>query len=507
MNPRPFRIAVIGAGLSGALMAVHLLRHCRPADRVYLIEKRAGFGLGLAYSITKHHRLLNVRAGNMSAFHDQPNHFVDWLRSHAPIDEPAPTAESFVSRRLYGTYVRSVLGDLLWTSGKGRNLILVPDQVVALNEDPRCVSLTVAGGHCYRIDGVVLASGNQSPHDSGGAYFDDPRHPDATTGVPRKAPVLLIGSGLTMANIAQSLLDAGHRGTIHVLSRSGLLPHAHASARRLEVGVGDLPRTTSVSRLARWLRTTVRAAEARGYEWRGVIDGLRPHVQDLWRRLPIEERRRFLRHLHPWWEIHRHRTAPCVAATLEAAVQRGQLVVGAARIDAIEAGETSVLARVRRRGAASIESLEVARAINCSDEEIDCGASRDPLIRDLLARGFARPDPLKLGLEVSEQGALIGRDGTASRRLFAIGPVTRGTFWEITAIPDIRLHCVRLAHHLSAAMREGSQAGEANAKPPRPPVGTTEERPAATIALDESISTSQPVGSRSGSRRLRTETN
>ena len=108
--------------------------------------------------------------------------------------------------------------------------------------------------------------------------------------MPRKAPVLLIGSGLTMANTLQSLLDVGHRGTIHVLSRSGLLPHAHASARRLEIGVGDLPRTTSVSRLARWLRTTIRAAEARGYEWRGVIDGLRPHVHVLWRRLPIEER-------------------------------------------------------------------------------------------------------------------------------------------------------------------------------------------------------------------------
>jgi uncharacterized NAD(P)/FAD-binding protein YdhS len=131
---------------------------------------------------------------------------------------------------------------------------------------------------------------------------------------------------------------------------------------------------------------------------------------------------------------------------------------------------------------------------------------RDPLIRDLLARGFARPDPLRLGLEVSEQGALVGKDGSASRRLFAIGPVTRGTFWEITAIPDIRLR-VRLAHHLSAAMREGSQAGEANPKPPRPPVGTTEERAAAITALDESISKSQGVGSRSGSRRLRTEAN
>ena len=173
MNPRPFSIAVIGAGLSGALLAVHLLRHCRPGDRVYLIEKRAGFGLGLAYPTTNQQHLLNVRAGNMSAFHDQPNHFVDWLRSRAPDDEPAPTAESFVSRRLYGTYVRSVLCDELWANGKGRNLYPGTRPGGGAERRPRCVSLTVAGGRCYRVDGVVLAAGNQSADESKGAYFGE----------------------------------------------------------------------------------------------------------------------------------------------------------------------------------------------------------------------------------------------------------------------------------------------------------------------------------------------
>jgi uncharacterized NAD(P)/FAD-binding protein YdhS len=167
--------------------------------------------------------------------------------------------------------------------------------------------------------------------------------------------------------------------------------------------------------------------------------------------------------------------APSVAAELEAAMRRGQLLVGAARIVAIEAAETSVLARVRRRGSSSIENLEVARAINCSGPETNYKASSDPLIRDLLARGFARPDPLGLGLEVSEQGALINSNGVASRRLFALGPVTRGTFWEIVAVPDIRLHCARLANHLSAGMREGMQASEPGRKPTHPvPTGAAE---------------------------------
>lgn len=194
------------------------------------------------------------------------------------------------------------------------------------------------------------------------------------------------------------------------------MPHVHAPTHPLDIGVADLPRTTSVVRLTRWLRATVCAIEARGVGWRDVVDGLRPHLQDLWRRLPIEVRRRFLRHLRPWWEIHRHRMAPTVAAQLEAAIQRGHLIVGAARIVAIEAGESSVVARVCRRGSPSIETLEVARAINCSGPETNYRASSDLLIGDLLARGFARPGPLELGLEVTEQGALINKDGVVSRR-------------------------------------------------------------------------------------------
>ena len=381
--------------------------------------------------------------------------------------------------------------------------MLVPDQAVALNEDPRCVSLAVAGGGCHQLDGVVLAAGNQQSQANRGAYFPSRWHPEAMSGLSRKASVLLIGTGLMMASAAHSLLAAGHKGPIHAFSRHGLLPHAHGPTRPLATGVADLPKTTSVSRLARWLRSTVRTAEAQGYEWRDVIDGLRPHVQDLWRRLPIGERRRFIRHLHPWWEMHRHRLAPCVAAELNAAMQRGQLIVGAGRIMAIEAIENSVLAQVRRRGSSTIENLEVARAINCSGPEANEPVS-DWLIQDLLARGFARRDPLGLGLEVSEQGALLNKNGEASRRLFAVGPVTLGTFWEITAVPDIRLHCVRLANHLSAAMRESMQGSEAGAKTLHP-LGEARQKQAPTTvtpeaSLNESATRFQPEGSRYGGR-------
>ena len=268
MNSGPFSIAIIGAGFSGALLAVQLLRRCREDDRVYLIEKRAGFGRGLAYSTSNVNHLLNVRAGNMSAFHGSARSLRRVAAPPAPARRgrpmPMPDANSFVSRRLYGTYVRSLLCDELWQSGKGRNLFLVPDQAVALNVEPGGVFLTVAGGRCYRVDIVVLAAGNLPPDESRGAYFGNPWHPDATAGIGRDDKVLLIGSGLTMVDTVQTLLEAGHRGPIQALSRRGLVPHVHVPTDPLAISAFDLPRTTSVARLARWLRARVRCGRSRG---------------------------------------------------------------------------------------------------------------------------------------------------------------------------------------------------------------------------------------------------
>jgi uncharacterized NAD(P)/FAD-binding protein YdhS len=469
MPLEPFSVAVIGAGFSGALLAVHLLRNSRAADRIYLIERRAGFGRGLAYSTRNAGHLLNVRAGNMSAFQDHPDHFVEWLRQREASDvggRGRSDADTFVSRRLYGTYIRSVLCDELWHGGKGRNLFLVPDDAVALNEDRGGVSLTVAGGRCYRVDAVVLATGNPAPDRNEGVYFGDPWHPDATAGIARNDPVLLIGTGLTMVDTVQSLLCRDHRGTIHAVSRRGLLPQVHAPTKPLEISPQRLPRTTSTAKLAAWLHAAVRHAAKEGHDWRSVIDGLRPHIQDLWRRLPLEERRRFLRHLRPWWDIHRHRMAPLVASDLHAAIDRNQVVIRAGRLQEMIIGTSSATCRIQRRGLRIEETLPVARVINCSGPQTNYARNRDPLIKDMLARGFVRTDPLDVGLDVSEQGALVSSRGVASSRLFAVGPVTRGTFWEIVAVPDIRLHCVRLANHLMTITRQQLSAQKNSAGQP-----------------------------------------
>jgi uncharacterized NAD(P)/FAD-binding protein YdhS len=62
-----------------------------------------------------------------------------------------------------------------------------------------------------------------------------------------------------------------------------------------------------------------------------------------------------------------------------------------------------------------------------------------------MRRDPARLDPLNTGLDVDLSSRLISASGKASDRLFAIGPVSRPAFWEITAIPDIRDQTQKLA--------------------------------------------------------------
>ena len=76
-----------------------------------------------------------------------------------------------------------------------------------------------------------------------------------------------------------------------------------------------------------------------------------------------------------------------------------------------------------------------------------------PLVRALLGKGLVRPDPLRLGFDVTGTCALLDRDGAISRRMFAAGLVTKGAFWERTAVPDIRRRGEFLAEHLATLIR------------------------------------------------------
>jgi uncharacterized NAD(P)/FAD-binding protein YdhS len=263
-----------------------------------------------------------------------------------------------------------------------------------------------------------------------------------------EARVLLIGTGLTMVDTVMSLLDRGHRGPLHALSRRGLLPRHHARLTTApELSSAALPPT--VSGLMRLVRAEIKRAREQGLSWQAVIDALRPMTQELWVSLPPEERARFLRHLRPWWDVHRHRVSPAIAGRIDGALRAGQLTVSAGRIAAYRLGEAGIDVEYRtpRRGTRLLGGVQ--RIINSAGPACDFDHIRNPLMQALLGRGQARPDALRLGLDVTLHGAMRARNGAISQRLHALGPLTKGMFWETTSAPDIRRQSELLAAHLA----------------------------------------------------------
>lgn len=442
--PSPVDIAIVGGGASGVLLATQLVRKSRL--RVALIERGANPGLGIAYSTHCLGHLLNVRASDMTALADEPDHFVQWLAR----DGSGFGRTDFVPRAIYGRYLQDLLADAI-RRAEGRVQVIRGD-VVAIRHGEDGVELDIEGHTPLRARKAVLATGHRPPSKDSGAYRGNPWRDEAIAGLAPDASVLLIGTSLTMIDVLVSLLEHGHKAPIVAVSRRGLLPHRHTPAPipTPEADTSDLFTGSLSQRTARF-RARLRA----GLSWPGLMQLLRPYNNEMWRGLDINQRKRFLRHLRPWWDIHRHRVAPQIGALINAAQEGGQLSIISGRIEIERTMDDKVDVTITRRGSDVRESRSFDRVVDCRGprNEVDVHV---PLHAHLVENGLLRPDPLNQGLDVAADEALIGRDGTPSDRLFVLGPPTRGRYTEIVAIPDIRLQAAAVANGLIAALREPS---------------------------------------------------
>ncbi|MBV8926091.1 MAG: FAD/NAD(P)-binding protein [Bradyrhizobium sp.] len=446
MSRSPARHAIIiGGGASGVMLACQLLQKAEFGFRATLIERRAEIGRGPAYHTTNPEHVLNVRAANMSALPDDPEHFWRWLsnRAEGPL---CPDPYCFVPRRTYGDYLANLTAPYTSSEGTPARLTIVHGQCIDVDEGADSVTVTLADGSRHVGDVAVLATGNESPI----ARLPCDADPWAPPSVDRDTTVLILGTGLTMIDYVLSLLRNGHRGPIVAMSRRGLLAKAHRRADPMRIDESDVPFGAGASRLLRWLRDRVDAHLARGGDWRSVIDAIRPYTQQLWHELPLASKRRFLEHARAWWDIHRHRMAPEVETRLAQALSAGRLAVLAAKVTGTEPNAAGALVRYRRRGRRESASLQVGMIVDCTGIVKDPRAAGNPVIQRLFERGLARTDALQIGIDIAEDCAVINRNGIASRRLFAVGPLTRAAFWEIVAIPDIRNQCAELAARLTA---------------------------------------------------------
>jgi uncharacterized NAD(P)/FAD-binding protein YdhS len=458
-----FSLAVIGGGFTGTVLAAQFVQHTDSSQSVIVIEKACLPGRGVAYSTQCSAHLLNVPAREMSAFPDDPDHFLRWARSS---HDCRTEAGSFVPRKVYGRYSETVLSEAV-QSGGPRRLEWKKDEAHAIFRNGEGeLEIHLSSGGRIVAEKVVLALGNfpsSNPFPAGSAacdprhdlsssyfpssYFPNPWSGEAFEGAEFLSSVLLVGSGLTSVDVAVELRRKGFRGTVHLLSRHGLLAQWHKKCDPWPVFWNESsPR--SVRGLLRIVRVQVRKAQEQGVDWRGVIGSLRSVTQQIWQTLPEEEKQRFLRHVRPYWDAHRHRAPAEIGELIDAQRSSGRLKLHAGRIANYQ--ETGPGARItyRQRQTGKEVHLQVDRVINCTGPETDVRRLHDPLMTALLARGLVRPDRLQLGLDVSADGALIDQEGNVSDSLYAVGPSRKGRLWENTAVPEIREQICQLVEHL-----------------------------------------------------------
>jgi uncharacterized NAD(P)/FAD-binding protein YdhS len=419
-------IAIVGGGFSGCLVAAQLARRTDPGYSLHLFEP-GDLGRGAAYGTRHPEHLLNTRARTMTAFPDEPGDFVRWLGNRAKPDD-------FVSRRLYGDYVAQIARHAFERPG----FSVVPERVVSITRaGPRRFLLQSSSGEQYESHAVVLATGNAPPGDD---FLPEGvrRHPGYVADPWRfdyhsvDGQVLLIGSGLTALDVLVALEACGHKGSVQVVSRRGRFPEAHAVVAAYDV-VPAIDITSARTAMASF-RQHVRDAARRGFDWRAVVDAIRPECETLWRHLPPTERRRFEYHLRTHWERHRHRAPESVDAVRQRYVRGGRLCAHAGRVRSAEQGRITI-------ALAAGGEVEVRPdwIVNCSGLARSRRVLADPLLARLVGDGTATIEPLGLGVRVDNELTVLDSSGRAIEGLWVVGPLARGSRFEATAVPELRM--------------------------------------------------------------------
>lgn len=476
------RIVIIGGGFSGSAAAVQLVRRSPQALAITIVEPRARVGGGLAYASDEPDHRINGQPRMHSLDPAEPGMFADWCDQHHALAADAGARVTngtlFMRRSTFRRYLEdTVVRHSAWPngstithqrdtavevlagpppSGKPTAVDAQPGLMLDALPDATAWRVVTADGSQLPCDLLILACGHTrarlpAPFAAGllthPRLIADPLSSPRLPVVPADDRVLVLGSSLTAYDAVSTLLSAGHRGRIDIVSRRGLRPRpqrpppaAGAAPLAPMLERAGLPpeafirnamqppmHPPTVRKLLRALRTEIRAQARTGVAWDHTFDHLRDMLGQLWPVLSLAEKRRFFRQLRPWYDVHRFRVPPQNSAIVHAGEQRGQVCFRAATIQAVASGPAAAPLRVmlRERGAAAALEAEYDRIINCTG--VDATPVHEvPLYAALMQYALVSADASGTGLAVDAQCRALAADGTPARHLRIIGPPTAG---------------------------------------------------------------------------------
>jgi uncharacterized NAD(P)/FAD-binding protein YdhS len=462
---RAFDVAVVGGGFAGAAFAYHLAR-LQPGASVAVFEPRNFIGGGLAYDDPDPAHRINVPATRMSLIPGDDGHFARWLEgSSAGQDDPDIIGRDgflYPRRAVFGRYVAAHIDPLI-ASGRVTH---VKERVQSLTHAHDQWSISTGAEELFRARIVVLATTHPAPeaptalaHVGGDPrVIGDTLAPGALAGIARDERVVVLGTGLTMADVVASLDRQGHRGSIIAISRRGLRSRGHSTIASEPFGDFSNP-APKASQFLKAIRQTLREAAALGLSWHPVIDAVRAQAQVFWGKLSVQDQSRIVRHLRVYWDVHRFRIAPQVEDVLNRRTAAGSLrVIAASVVEAIP-GTNHIDVVVRHRRQEAFETFRADRVIVTTGPAHHNILSTQPYLAALKAVGRIRADHLGLGLAIDgESRALDARGTTADETLFVAGPLARGRFGELMGLPQVAEHALNVAERVLRLSRESNAA-------------------------------------------------
>lgn len=442
-------ITIVGAGFSGISLAANLYQFATSPLHIILIGSPELFGKGIAYSTKNLLHLLNVRVKDMSAFSHDDDHFLNWLLSRAinndlPAD-PLLLKDQFVPRYLYSLYLEDILLSISKPSPSGCYIEFIKEEAVSVLESDQKLGITLRSGRLLNTDKLILAHGCLLPDchfklDESVRVLNNPWDYQSYQQIATTTNVLIVGTGLTMIDAVIQLKSQHHQGMIYTLSRRGLTPKAQTN-NIVSYQLDDKSCTMGLMKLVRFIKSEIHQSSGDIAIQQAIFRAVRLKANDIWHSFTLFEKKQFLRHLQPYWEVQRHRTPPQIDQYFKELQTDGVLELIKGRLREVKNNRAMVKLRYPNKS----KALEIDWLINCTGPGYYTQETRNPLIQSLLSQEMATVNELGLGLNVSSVGALINTSNVVSDRLYVLGPPLKGVLFECTAVREIKEQSIRLA--------------------------------------------------------------
>jgi uncharacterized NAD(P)/FAD-binding protein YdhS len=384
----------------------------------------------------------------MGAFPEDPAGFFTWLTSNGY----TCSGEDFVSRDLFGRYLSSLLAH---TAANTHHAALthVRDEACDITFDQATAEfhITLAKHPTLTIDLCVLALGNMKRSSLNGipvaTMFRSPYDPESYDDVAKLKTLLIVGTGLTAVDAILEAEGRGFTGHYTMVSRHGYLPRPHEAidpTASTPIHPIFASREELLSLSLRQLTRLVTKDSRHLGSSQSCITALRPHIQSLWSGFSMRDKKCFLRHLRPFWEIHRHRIPAPHWQKLQELLKTKRLTIRAGSIRSATRSSEGVTVQVTPPLISAPAYFDAA--ILCAGPEGDLAKIDLPLVQNLLARGILVRGELGMGADLSQSSL----PPHAHARLKIIGPLQREALWEITAVRELRSEAARLAQEIAA---------------------------------------------------------